>query len=152
MSPVTWLCCLFEELTVTSLYDILQLRLAVFAVEQNVVYQDCDGRDPSCHHLLGYRDGRLVAYSRLLPPGLAYPGAASIGRVVTAASVRGQGLGMELMERSVAHLRQLHGNCRVVISAQLYLEDFYKRFGFVSSGDPYLEDSIPHIRMEKAPI
>ena len=33
------------------------------------------------------------------------------------------------------------------MSAQLYLIKFYQNFGFVSVGEEYLEDEIPHIKM-----
>ena len=35
----------FEALSKEELYDILQLRSAVFVVEQDCVYQDIDGKD-----------------------------------------------------------------------------------------------------------
>ena len=41
----------FEELSAGELYDILQLRVAVFVVEQQCAYQELDGKRflcPSC--------------------------------------------------------------------------------------------------------
>ena len=35
----------------------------------------------------------------------------------------------------------------IVMSAQLYLVDFYQDFDFVVYGEQYLEDNIPHIKM-----
>src|ERR1700730_6076460 len=90
---VNWRCKSFDELTNTELYKILQLRNEVFVVEQRSLYQDCDNKDLISHHLGGWKQDNIVAYSRLLPPGIPYPNAASIGRVVTSHSVRGQDLG-----------------------------------------------------------
>lgn len=141
-------CFTFEELGVYQLYEALALRQEVFVVEQNCPYLDCDGKDPASWHLLG-RDtsGRLVCYTRLLPEGLAYDGYVSIGRVVSSPSARGTGAGRELMTQSISMCRQLFGNQPIKIGAQSYLLRFYESFGFVSTGEEYLEDGIPHTKM-----
>jgi ElaA protein len=144
---IVWQCKPFNALTNEELYKILQLRIQVFAVEQNVVYQDCDGKDFQCYHFTGTLDNEIIAYSRIIPPGVSYPAAASIGRVVTALQVRRKSLGKVLFEKSLEHLYNLFGNTTVVISAQLYLVKFYEKFSFVQKGDSYIEDNIPHIAM-----
>jgi len=146
---ITWTCKSFGELTGGELYRVLQLRIEVFAVEQNVVYQDCDGKDLMSWHFMGVGDHEIVAYSRILPPGIAYPAAASIGRVVTAKIIRGQAVGKQLFEKSLEKLYELFGDVPVTISAQLYLKKFYEAFRFVSEGASYIEDSIPHITMSR---
>ena len=50
----------FDELTLYSLYELLQLRAEVFVVEQNCPYQDVDGKDKKALHVLGYQDHQLV--------------------------------------------------------------------------------------------
>ena len=146
---ITWQCKSFAGLTNTELYKILQLRNEVFVVEQNCAYQDCDNKDLLSHHLAAWKNERVVAYSRLLPPGVAYPDAASIGRVVTSPSERGQDLGKQLMSKSLENLYLLFGQVPVIIGAQLYLKKFYQSFSFVQQGEIYLEDNIPHIMMQK---
>jgi ElaA protein len=146
---LNWQCKPFTELTNTEVYKILQLRNEVFVVEQNAVYQDCDNKDLKSHHLSAWKDGEIVAYSRILPPGIPYPNAASIGRVVTSSSVRGQDLGRQLMSKSLENLYRLFGPVIVIISAQLYLVKFYESFSFVQQGQAYLEDGIQHITMQK---
>jgi ElaA protein len=56
----------FPELSIQELYDVLQLRSEVFVVEQNCVYQDIDGKDQKAVHVLGVKEGSLVAYTRIL--------------------------------------------------------------------------------------
>ena len=56
----------FKELTTKELYDYLQLRTEVFVVEQDCVYQDIDGKDQKALHVLGYKNEKLVAYTRFL--------------------------------------------------------------------------------------
>lgn len=149
-----WITKNFEQLTTTELYDMLQLRVEVFVVEQTCYYQDLDDKDrhPGTQHLLGYIDGRLVAYLRALAPGVSYPGHASIGRVLTRDNIRGQGWGQPLMSEGMTLCRQQWPEHRVKISAQYHLQAYYGRFGFTAVGEQYLEDDIPHIAMESVPI
>ena len=138
-----WTIKQFQDLTLDELYAILYLRTAVFVVEQACPYQEVDNKDQESYHLLGQDNGDIVAYARLLPPGVSFP-QASIGRVLVAPSHRGQGLGQQLMARSLAFLVEELGQKRIQLSGQTYLEDFYKSFGFQAVSDMYLEDDIPH--------
>ena len=143
---MVWILKQFDELTVHELYAILQLRNEVFAIEQNCVYPDLDNKDQGSYHLMGMEGDKLVAYTRLLPPGLAYP-EPSIGRVVTSPLVRRNGTGRELMKRSIEQVRALFGTIPVKIGAQIYLHSFYSSFGFKQTSEVYLEDGIEHIEM-----
>ena len=138
----------FEELSSTELYRILQLRNIVFVVEQNCIYPDLDDRDQSSYHLLCWRNEKLIAYSRLIPPGVAYP-EPSIGRVVTAPSARKEGIGKTLMIKSIEAIYELFNRQPIRIGAQLYLKKFYADLGFEPDGSVYLEDGIEHIEMVK---
>jgi ElaA protein len=147
---ITWLLKRFDELTSHELYAALQLRNEVFVVEQACIFQDADDKDQACFHLLGYQQNKLIAYTRLVPPGVAYP-YSSIGRVVTSPAVRRSGAGRALMQESINKNYELFGINTIQIGAQLYLKSFYESFGFVQTGEPYLEDGIPHIHMLKVP-
>lgn len=145
---ITFTCKAFSDLSVYELYDLLQLRQLVFAVEQNCVYLDMDGKDVYGLHCLGKNEQhQLVAYTRLLPMDVSYLGYLSIGRVVTAPNARGGGLGRQLMQFSLAQLEAHFGQQPIKIGAQTYLLDFYKSLGFGTVGEPYLEDGIEHVEM-----
>lgn len=143
---VQWLLKKFEELTPYQLYAILQLRNEVFVVEQNCVFQDADDKDQQSMHFMGFLNNKLVAYTRLVPPGVAYE-EVSIGRVVTSPSVRRSGIGKELMQRSIDTVYRLFGEVPIKIGAQLYLKKFYESLGFKQVSEVYLEDGIEHIYM-----
>lgn len=145
-SEITWTLKSFNELTPDELYDALQLRQAVFCVEQNCAYQDVDGKDKKSWHLLGYHHKTLIAYSRLLPAGVSFADV-SIGRVVTKKEARMTGAGKELMRQSISNCEQLFGKQPIRIGAQKYLKRFYEGFGFEDVGKEYLEDGIPHLEM-----
>lgn len=136
----------FHQLTATELYALLRLRSEVFVVEQNCVFLDQDNKDQQCHHLLLFSEDQLVGYGRLVPAGLSYLEMA-IGRVVTAPSVRGTGLGKTLMALAIQNCRQLYGSGAIRIGAQTYALAFYEGLGFVAEGDVYDEDGIAHIEM-----
>lgn len=142
-----WRFAPFEALTPRELHDLYKLRAAVFVVEQNCVFQEIDGIDPQSWHLLGTSNGELVAYCRLIPAGIKYA-EASIGRVVTAASVRRTGAGRALMEEAMRRANSLWPGQPIRIGAQAYLERFYNGYGFTKASTPYDEDGILHIEME----
>lgn len=141
-----WRCLPFDALHARTLYALLRLRTAVFVVEQHCVFQDMDGIDPHCLHVLGEQGGVLQACARLVPPGRAFA-EASIGRVVTEPTARGGGLGHALMHEAVRQLTALWGAQPIRIGAQAHLQPFYRQHGFEPEGDTYIEDGIPHIEM-----
>lgn len=146
-----WKKKMFTDLSLDELYKIMQLRQEVFILEQACVYQDLDGKDQLSSHLMAWHGAVLVAYTRLVPYGLSYPDAMSVGRVVTAAGFRGQGLGAELMRRSINGLYGQYGHKTIKISAQQHLGAFYGRLGFVQTSRPYMDAGIPHIEMTLLP-
>ena len=105
-----------------------------------------DNKDQLCHHLLLYADDALVAYARVLPPGLHYA-EASIGRVITSLASRGTGTGKVLMELAISATKKLYPDQPLRIGAQLYALKFYERFGFERDGEIYDEDGIDHVEM-----
>lgn len=143
---INWVLKKFADLLPAELYAIMQLRNEVFVVEQNCIYQDADNKDQLSYHYMGWQNGKLVAYTRLLPPGVAYA-EPSIGRVVTSPSARGGGIGRELMKKSVEQIKNIFGNVSIKIGAQLYLLKFYSSLGFQQTSDIYLEDNIEHVEM-----
>lgn len=148
MIHVQWVLKKFEALSPYELYAILQLRNEVFVVEQACVFQDADDKDQESYHLMGMNNGRLLAYTRLVPPGVVYDDP-SIGRVVTSPAVRGSGAGRQLLQQSIDQCSLLFGKTPIKIGAQLYLKTFYESFGFYQTSDVYLEDGIEHIYMRK---
>lgn len=148
---INWKIQTFEELSNYELYAIMQLRLAVFSVEQNCAYQDADGKDLKSLHLSGYNsNGDIIVYSRIVPAGISFK-EVSIGRVISSEKARGKGAGKELMKKSMEIIEKQFGKVPVQIGAQCYLIKFYSSFGFEISGEEYLEDNIPHIEMLYTP-
>jgi len=143
---MNWEIANFDDLTTRELYTLMRLRQDVFVLEQNCVYRDLDGLDLAAVHILCWEDGELLAYLRCLQPGASYP-QSSIGRIVVSPLARGRDLGRELVKRGIDYNLKAWPDSDIRIGAQAYLEKFYTELGFVTDGEPYMEDGIEHIYM-----
>ena len=151
MVNIRWTFPTFQELTVEQLFDVLRLRVDVFVVEQQCAYrelEECD-RHEGTRHLSGRNnDGRLIAYARLLPPGLRYP-EVNLGRFVVKAEWRKQGIGHQLLQTALQEVSRCWPKTPIRISAQDYLQAFYEQYGFIRVSEVYLDVGIPHVEMVK---
>lgn len=145
---IRWQDLHHSELDVPTLYALLKLRCDVFVVEQNCVYADIDGDDlvGENRHLLGWRDGELVAYARILKSD-EDEAPVAIGRVIVSRAARGEKLGYQLMEQALASCRRHWPQRAIYLGAQAHLQPFYASFGFRPVTEIYDEDGIPHIGM-----
>ena len=138
----------FSELNTDELYQILRLRTEVFVVEQNCVYQDLDNKDQKAIHIYYKENDEIVAYTRIFKSGDYYKNP-SIGRVVVSKKKRRKELGKKIMISSIEYIKKNLKGDKIELSAQKYLDKFYKDLGFHKTGKDYLEDGIPHQRMIK---
>ena len=123
----------------------LALREQVFCVEQGVALEaDQDGLDEQAIQVVAVESGRVVGTCRVLVDD----GIGRLGRMAVERSVRGRGVGAAILaaaERSArdagARLMRLH--------AQRYVEDLYMAAGYTPYGQPFVEEGIPHVSMEK---
>ncbi|GAE37333.1 GNAT family N-acetyltransferase [Halalkalibacter akibai] len=143
---LNWKVKSFNQLEINELYELLQLRVEIFVVEQNCPYQELDGMDRLAYHLLGYENGELKAYSRLFKGGILFEDA-SIGRVIVRKESRHLGYGQALINKSISYMESQWQEQTILIHAQEYLKDFYQSFGFQPVSDVYLLDGINHINM-----
>lgn len=144
--PVTFNTKTYQQLTKEELYSILRVRAEVFVVEQECAYQDIDNKDQKAMHVLGYKNNKLIAYTRIFKPN-DYFELASIGRVLVIEKERKYKYGFQLMEASIMAINMHFKENKIAVSAQEYLKKFYTNLGFIQIGKGYLEDDIPHIYM-----
>ena len=136
----------FSELSIQELYQILRLRSDVFVVEQECVYQDLDNKDQNAIHIFQKEENQIIAYTRVFKKGDYYSNP-SIGRVVVEKTHRGKDYGKKIMEASIKYVKNNLDGKLIELSAQKYLDKFYRDLGFYVEGEEYLEDGIPHQRM-----
>ncbi|MFA3789820.1 GNAT family N-acetyltransferase [Aliiglaciecola sp. SL4] len=137
----------FAQLTTIQLYQILRLRQNVFVLEQKSFYDDIDNLDQEAKHLCVYSDTQqLQAYSRLRIVGES-SSMGKIERVVVDSHARGLGLAAQMMNEIIAYFQQQQGIESVLLSAQVEVIDFYKKWGFAIKGDSYDDGGIEHVDM-----
>lgn len=131
------------ELSPSMLYKILEVRSAIFVVEQECAYQELDGLDlrSDTTHLWFEDNQGIASYLRLLTDGSDI----RIGRVLTRPDRRRTGISTALMTLALQRI----GSRTTVLSAQSYLTDFYSSFGYEVSGPEFVEDGIPHVPMRR---
>ncbi|WP_198673454.1 MULTISPECIES: GNAT family N-acetyltransferase [Kocuria] len=132
-----------QEMTAIQMQKILQVRVAVFVAEQQIICEEIDDLDraETTVHIWLEVDGNVVSVLRLLTDGPVV----RIGRVVTAAAHRRRGHSETLMRQALD--RAAPTGRPVEIHAQAYLEAWYGKFGFERTGPNFLEEGIDHVPM-----
>ncbi len=136
----------FEDLTGLEVYKMVMIREAVFVVEQNCPYQDCDGQDTECDLMLVWDGDRMIGTLRLVPAGVRYE-KLSIGRVVVDSAYRGKGIAKEMMVKALDYIKKTHGPVDVLLSGQVAIKSLYEKCDFEIISGIYQEDGIDHVKM-----
>ena len=136
----------YQDLGPDRLYEILKLRSEVFVVEQKCAYQDLDNKDEKALHLVGEENNKIIAYTRIFRKGDFFKNS-SIGRVLVKKEYRNKDYGRKIMISSIEKLKEDPKEEKIELSAQKYLLKFYSELGFEKTGEEYLEDNIPHVKM-----
>jgi ElaA protein len=148
---IEWKIKHFVDLNKYELYDLFALRTEIFVVEQHCPYLELDGKDKHSFHVLGEKNGKIIAVARILPPKLHFDNV-SIGRVCVAINERKKNIATEMMQEIMSFIGNEFGKVDVQIHAQTYLEKFYSSFKFKTTSKPFLEDNIEHIEMIYSPF
>ena len=139
----------FNELSTTELYEILKTRAEIFVVEQDCVYQDLDDKDQDAIHVFCWNDaGRVAGCLRVFwKDHDEAAGVAQIGRVVTLE--HGKGIGGKMLNEGVmVAIEKFHAR-NIYLEAQEYAIGYYAKEGFEVVSEPFMEDGIPHVKMER---
>ena len=141
---MNWILKHFSELSNRELYEILRVRVSVFVVEQTCPYQEIDEADFDAYHLfLPDESGHIRAYLRIFEKDADF---VRLGRILT--TERGTGLGLKLIFEGMRVSETLYGHRRFYVEAQSYAIGFYEKAGFRVVSEEFLEDGIPHVKME----
>lgn len=140
----------FAELAAPQLYAILALRSKIFVVEQNIAYLDADGYDDKCLHVCRFQDDALIAYTRIVPPGVKFD-EPSIGRIVVAKEHRGKDIGSDIILYSAEEIWRRYGDRPIHIEGQSHLQKYYESLGFKALTEPYMLEGLMHVKMAMEP-
>ena len=139
-----WFRKKLTELNPIEFYQILKLRIDTFVVEQERIYHELDAKDLEAVHVFHTnKDGEIEAYARVFEEGehLVF------GRVVTAKSSRGQGLGGKLIREILQLCSEKWAGKEIKIEAQEQVVGLYKKYGFEEVGRSFIFESTPHVTM-----
>ena len=141
----------YNELSLDEFHDIISLRVEVFSVEQEAVYNDLDGYDKFCHHVIvSSSETKIIGTARILPPDLKYP-EVSFGRIAVDKSSRKNGVGHTIVKMVIDFIDEEYPDASIKISAMKYLLSFYEGYNFNQASDIYLDCGIEHIDMVRLP-
>lgn len=125
--------------------DSILIREKVFVEEQGFK-DEFDDIDARAIHLVIYENDAPIANGRIYRANNADE--FMIGRVAVLPEFRGRHIGHKvimLMEEQIIEM----GGKKISLSAQSHAKPFYEKLGYLAVGEPYLEDLIEHIHMEK---
>jgi predicted GNAT family N-acyltransferase len=123
----------------------LDLRERVFCGEQGVDLEaERDGLDGEAIHVVHVRDGRVLGTCRVL----VRDGVGRLGRMAVEPSARGRGIGAELLVAAEEAAR-VAGATRMRLHAQAAARSLYARGGYAEVGEPFVEEGIDHVTMER---
>ena len=139
---------MFNELTIDEMYEIAKSRFEVFVCEQEITdEQDFDDKDKVSYHVMLKDEGRIIAYSRIVPKKVAYENI-SIGRVLVLKGYRRKRIAQQMMKSALEFIKNNLNENVVVLSAQEYAKEMYLSVGFKVVSDIYDEVNIPHVKMK----
>jgi predicted GNAT family N-acyltransferase len=131
------------------LLKVMVVRGIVFIEEQGVDWEgEIDEFENEATHVLGEVDGQPVAAGRLR---LLSGGWGKLERIAVRPAWRGRGIARGMVAFLLDEARR-QGAGRLKLHAQVYLEDFYREFGFEREGDVFVECGIDHILMTRQDV
>ncbi len=135
------------------LFQALAIREVVFIEEQHVPEGiERDAEDASAFHVLAFQGGHAVGTGRLVllpePPGDRTGLWAQVGRMAVLRAHRGSKIGSKLLGALEAEAvkRKVSG---IILHAQVYALEFYKKHGYEPVGTVFQEAGMPHLEMFK---
>lgn len=136
------------------LLQALAIREVVFIEEQHVPEGiERDAEDARAYHVLAFQGGHAIGTGRLVmmpepPPGEASGTWAQIGRMAVLQAHRKARVGSLILTRLEDEARR-RGVVGIMLHAQLYALEFYKKHGYESVGAVFDEAGIEHLEMRK---
>ncbi|MEH2304439.1 GNAT family N-acetyltransferase [Nostoc sp.] len=125
---------------------IKAIRQVVFQDEQNVdPALEFDGKDAISEHLIAYLNEEAVGTARIR---YLEDKTAKIERLAVLSTARGQGIATKIMEKALQIIANKNIT-EVVIHAQEYVKNLYKKLDFIEEGEIFEEASIRHVTMRK---
>jgi len=125
------------------LQQLFFIRKEVFVNEQKVDPSvEFDGLDDKAEHIAALLDNNIVGCARVR----YMDNKAKLERIALLKEYRGNGFGGKILKFLISYCRD-KGVTEIYLHSQIAVKGFYRRFGFIEKGEPFLEAGIPHIEM-----
>ena len=122
------------------IYKILEI---VFIKGQKVPRNiELDKHDKTAKHLIAAYKEKPIGCARIR----FVDGNAKLERIAVLKKYRGKGFGKIIVDYLIKYCKSKKIN-EIFMNAQHYLKDYYKKFGFMPIGKPFMEAGIKHIKM-----
>ena len=122
------------------------IRKKVFCEEQKISKEiEFDNLDHLCGHFLIFNFKKAIATARVRQKE---KNLLKIERVAVLLEFRRLKVGSILIQNIIKHYMNLDDNKSIILHSQVAVADFYKSINFISYGDKFFEDGIPHIAMK----
>ncbi|RKD24448.1 GNAT family N-acetyltransferase [Ammoniphilus oxalaticus] len=132
--------------TKQQLEDAFAIRRTVFVEEQGVALEvEFDQHEAEAEHILVYSDERQpIGTGRVR----AIKDQAKLERICILAPYRKHGLGKVIIE-TLEQIAREQGFTKALIHGQTQAEGFYRKLGYVTNSEVFMEDGIPHVALTK---
>ncbi|GAB2723811.1 GNAT family N-acetyltransferase [Paenibacillus thermoaerophilus] len=127
------------------LEEAYKIREKVFVEEQGVPPdKERDEHDAYSEHVLAYAEGKPVGTGRTRMVG----DSAKLERVCILEAYRKHGIGKAII-LELERIAREKGAVKAKLHGQTHAEAFYRKLGYETKSPVFLEEGIPHVRMEK---
>ncbi|KXH78549.1 GNAT family N-acetyltransferase [Sporosarcina sp. HYO08] len=134
--------------TQTELNQAFDIRKEVFVHEQGVPLEDefdaFDQLDAPCEHVLVVDQDQAVGTGRLR----FVEGVGKLERICILKPFRSKGIGKIIIQK-LEELAVENNMSSVKLHGQTHAEGFYRKLGYETASEEFLEDGIPHVLMLK---
>jgi predicted GNAT family N-acyltransferase len=125
--------------------DAFSVRREVFIVEQGVPEEEeIDQFEEEATHIVLYDGDQPVGAGRFR----LVDGYGKVERICVLPSYRNKGAGKMIME-AIEHIAKERSIDKLKLNAQTHAEPFYKKLGYETVSDVFMEAGIPHVTMTK---
>ena len=122
------------------------IRTKVFCEEQKISKEiEFDNLDHLCSHFLIFDDKKVIATARVRQKE---ENIFKIERVAVLNEFRKLKVGSTLIKNIIQQYPNFNDKISIILHSQVSVKDFYKSLNFISYGDEFFEDNIPHIAMK----
>ena len=122
------------------------IRTKVFCEEQKISKEiEFDNLDHLCGHFLIFDYKKAVGTARVRQKE---KNILKIERVAVLLEFRRLKVGSILIKNIIKNYMNLDGNQSIILHSQIAVADFYKSLNFISYGNEFFEDGIPHVAMK----